>query len=212
MLSWLAKYFGSIAGTVGSAVSNAIHYAVHALASVVFSVFGLVGRAWDGLAGAISRFHHYLDVFAQAVVDFAHYVIKTVIPSVVKWAATQLTRLENFITAVWNDLKAAVVALIKRIEAAATAVTNWAIKNIWDPLKKFADLIWADLLKWGYTAWYYITHPDKLAELLINDIVTSLERHAWSIAQRLGSFTLALISRNLPRIIQLIEDILTAVI
>jgi hypothetical protein len=212
MLSWLDSFFSRVRGAIGSAVSDAIHYAVHALAAVVFAVFGLVGRAWSALVGAVRSFHAQLDRFAQEIINFATYVVKVLVPGVVAWVKTEITRLETALAQAAHDLATWVNDLIGRIAAAAADVIQWVLANVWAPVQAAIGLLTANLEKWGYTAWYYITHPDQLAELLINSIVTSLETHSWDIAKRLGQFTLALIAQNIPRLLQLIEDILTAVI
>jgi hypothetical protein len=91
-------------------------------------------------------------------------------------------------------------------------VRNWAWSHIWVPLKSYADQIWRDLLKWGYTAWWYITHPAALAELLGDPLVLWLEVNAWRIGRQLGTFALALVVHNLRRFAQLAEDVIAAVL
>jgi len=91
-------------------------------------------------------------------------------------------------------------------------VTGWVVRDIWGPLKRFLDMTWCDLLKWGYTAWYYITHPDKLAALIFWYIVSLLEVNAWEAAKLLGTFVTALFLHNIRRVALLLEDIISAVL
>lgn len=212
MLNWLDRFFGRVRSTIGAGVSDAIHYAVHALAAVVFSVFGLVGKAWSALVGAYKRFLAAVDQFGKEVIAFATYIIKVAIPRVIAWAESELAKLSAAIAAAAADLARWVTEILKRIAAAVTSVIAWVTTNVLDPLLAAVKLLRADLEKWGYTAWYYITHPDKLAALLLDSIVAALEDRAWDIGKRLGGFLLSLIASNLPKLLQLIEDILTAVI
>lgn len=61
-------------------------------------------------------------------------------------------------------------------------------------------------------AWWWITHPDKLAARLGWHIVSWIERESWAVAGRLGKFTLHLITRNARHVAALMEEIVTAVL
>lgn len=180
--------------------------------SVILSVFRLVGGAWTKLVDAYHTFHAALDAFSKAVYDFADYVIHHLIPSILKWAERELAKLSALLARLYDDLQRAVNNLILRIASTAKALTNWVLRNVYDPLKKYADQIWSDLKLWGYTAWWWITHLADLAEAMIFHIATSLEKHAWELAPILGKFLLSLILANVKRFVLLIEDIIDSVV
>lgn len=211
MLSWLARFWTGVSGTVGNAVSTAAHWAMHALAAVVFSVFRLVGGAWRTLVQSFGWLHAALDHFGLQVWHFATYVVRVLIPRVVRWAAAELARLGLGLYHLAQAVGREVAALYRAIARAVADVTRWAIRTIYDPLKSYADLIWHDLKAWGYTAWWWITHLDKLADAMIIHIANSIEKHAWQLARMLGTFFISLIIANLNRFVLLIEDIVNAV-
>lgn len=66
--------------------------------------------------------------------------------------------------------------------------------------------------KYAITAWWWVTHPDQLAEQLSLYVIKWLEREAWTIAPYLGKFVLALVVRNIRRILPIIEQIIAAVL
>lgn len=212
MLSWLDRFFTSAAATIGQAVADAVHWAVHALASVVFAVFGLVGNAWAALARAVTVFHAALDSFATAVLNFAGYVVHVLVPSVIRWAAAGLARLEAALAGLYDWAARQLAALAARITDAVAAVARWVITAVWDPLKSYADKIWNDLLTWGFYAYQVLTHLPALADALLLHLVASLERNAWTVARMLGTFTLSLILGNVRALVQVAEDIITAVL
>lgn len=212
MLNWLDSFWNSVTGSVGNAVSSAVHWALHAVMSVILSVFKLVGSAWSALVYDVAYFHAEIDAFCKSVLDFGSYILHHVIPSLLKWAQAQLDRLSADLARIYDWAQREVNDLILRIADAVSTVENWANRTIWKPLKDYADQIWADLKLWGYTAWYYITHPDLLAETLIFSIATSLEKHAWELAEKLGEFAVSLVMANLKRFLSLIETIISAVI
>jgi hypothetical protein len=212
VLGWLDRFWHSVTGTVGQAVSDAAHWALHALASVVFGVFRTVGSAWSKFTDSLADFHNAIDAFGKAVWNFGAYVLHHVIPSLLKWAEKELSKLASALAKLYNYVVRELDAVYKWIKHEVDTVTSWVVRDIWDPLKKYADTIYRDLIKWGYYAYKWLTNLPALAEAMIFHIVTSLERNAWKIAKGLGQFALALVMSNLKTFILLIEDIITAVL
>lgn len=212
MLNWLDNFWRNVTGSVGQAVSTAAHWAEHALASVVFAVFGLVGKAWLLFLKAVADLGGSIRGLALEVYTFAVYVVRVLVPRVVKWAEAQLAKLSAMLALVYHDFLAFADWTKARFVQAYHDIETWVLVHVWAPLKAYADQIWADLKKWGYTAWWYITHLDALAEAMIYHIALSLEKHAWELASMLGKFFLSLVIANLKPFLLLIEDIITAVL
>lgn len=212
MLDWIAGFIGRWAGTVDNAVRDLVHWAVHALASVVYAVFGLVGDAWRGMLGAGEWLAGNIGAFAGEVSSWIWHIIRKIVPFLAAW-----------ITRVWNDLLRLLRAVeawawreIRAVEQLAVRlvddVRQWAYRDIWLPLTAAADWLRTHLIQWGYTAWWYVTHPAQLAALLGDPLVDWLEANSWSVARRLGSFTLALVLHNTRRLASTVEDIVAAIL
>lgn len=212
MLSWLDRFWRSASGYVDDKVRSTVHWAEHAIMGVVLNVFGLVGTAWRYAQQGWAAGWAELGSLAHSVWAKFQYVLHVLIPELGRWVSSQVARLLAFAQGIWSGLLRLISAVDARLTAAFTAAIAWVLRTVWAPLKAYADQIWHDLTKWGYTAWWLVTHPDQLAELLIFHIVASLEAHAWQVARLLGTFTLALIRANLRRIAQLAEDVITAVL
>jgi hypothetical protein len=211
MLSWLDGFFSSAAATIGAPVANAVHWAVHALASVVFAVFKLVGSAWAKLVDAVRAFHAALDAAMAEVVKFATWIVKVELPALRKWAESELAKLAVALAQLYDRVTTAIADLIDRIAAAVASVTSWVISAVWDPIQAALKVLTANLIKWGFTAYTYITHPQMLADLLIMPLINSLVNNAAAIAEQVGAFLLTLMLKNVKAIITVIEDIITAV-
>lgn len=97
----------------------------------------------------------------------------------------------------------------------ATAVGDFAadvrtyVSSVWNELDK---IITYYIPHFAMTAWWWVTHPDALAQLLFWYVIKWLEYYAWTAAKYLGEFILALIVRNLRRILLLAETIVTAIL
>jgi hypothetical protein len=211
MLAWLDKFFSGVASTIGQPISNAIHWAVHALAAVIFGVFGLVGKAWSGLVDGVRKFHAALDDYAAEIIKFATWVTRTAIPAIYKWATGELAKLSVALAGLGHDLTTLSVSLLARITSAIAGVTDWVITTVYDPLSAAVKLVAANLLKWGFTAYQYITHPQTLADLLIMPLITSLQNNAYAIARLIGDFIVTALRANAVKIAKLLEDIVTDV-
>lgn len=61
-------------------------------------------------------------------------------------------------------------------------------------------------------AWWWVTHPDELAHVLLWHVLKWLEQEAWTAAQYLGEFILALLVRNLRRVLLVLETVVAAIL
>lgn len=112
-----------------------------------------------------------------------------------------LTGLTGNVTGAWHELAIALDALRAGHFEFTTALEGilGQIVGHWIP-------------KYAITAWWWITHPDQLAEQLSLYVVKWLEREAWTIAPYLGKFLLALVVRNVKRWLPILESILAAIL
>jgi len=75
---------------------------------------------------------------------------------------------------------------------------------------KLADLYgWIN--KFGSYLFQWIRHPSLLVDFIWDDVIDKLETTAWDTAEKLGKFFIALIVKNLPKLLTLIEDVIEAV-
>lgn len=66
--------------------------------------------------------------------------------------------------------------------------------------------------RFAYTAWWWVTHPDSLVQVLGWYIVSWLESKADQVAYYLGGFLLSLMLRNMRDVARLAERIISAVL
>ena len=212
MLNWLSGFIGRWSGAVSGEVRDLVHWAVHALASVVYTVFGLVGHAWSGMVGAAEWLAGQVGAFAAEVYHHLWAIIKRDLP----WLARLITAARALAVHLYNILLAWAWRELRALEALARRLVNdvrqWAYRDIWLPLLGLARDARRDLQRWAWPAFWYITHPAALAGLLGDALVSWLEANAWRVGQRLGAFTLALVVHNARRLAATVEAIVAAVL
>jgi hypothetical protein len=212
MLNWITGVIGAFVNLIPSPIRQLVHYVVHGLAAVVNGVFGHVLNAWRGLASFTVSLGHQIEDFAFQVAAKFIQILHVTIPAVEHWVERGIAAVVARIAAVlaWAVREFGIVRAW--VTALLVALWHLVLRDVYDPLFAFATWLKKYLLLWGYTAWWYITHPASLAELLILPLADSLERHAWELAGKLGTFLLALVVKNLKHVLQLAEDILSAVL
>jgi hypothetical protein len=212
MLDWITGWVNRFLGIAGQGIVDLVHWGLHALASVIETIFVDVARAWRDLWGAMAAFEHATWEFGAQVFGLAVKVLKYWIPRLIHDLAAAALALWHGINWVWSHA----VALINDLRKLAWKWINdlWhlVLRDVWAPLKAFADHLYHLILTWAYVAWWWITHLPSLAEAMIFHLAASLERHAWELARLLGGFLTALVLHNVRRVVQLAETILAAVL
>lgn len=212
MLDWIAGWAARFLGLVGPAVVDLVKWGLHALAGVINAIFAEVAAAWHDMWAAMLAIERACFDFGAAVYGLAVKTLKYWVPKLLRDLAAAAHALWRGIDWVW----AHAVQLVKELRATAWAWINglWhmVLRDVWKPLKDFADHTYSLLVKWGYTAWWWVTHLPSLAEALVFHIAAAIERHAWALARMLGTFLTALVLHNARRVVQLAEQILAAVL
>jgi hypothetical protein len=212
MLSWIAGYVGRWSGQVASEVRSLVQWGLHALAGVVYTVFGNVGKAWGWLLTSLQWMHAQADLFAGWVVTHLVQIVTVDIPRLARDAVNYYDAAIAFAGRVWSDAQAAVARALQLAQQYVADALNWVRVNVYDPLFAAAKQLETDLLKWGYYAYQLLTHPATLAGLLLDYLIAAAEAAFDRIAVPAGTFALRLITSQLPRFLKLAEAILTAVL
>lgn len=212
MISWLTGWVNRFLHIVPDAIIALVHWAVHALASVVNAIFGDVARAWHDFWAAIVAVERACWEFGAAVFGLAVKVLKYWVPKLIADLRAAALALWHGIDWVWAHAVSMVNDLRKLAWKWIVDLWHLVLRDVWAPLKAFADHLYHLILTWAYVAWWWITHLDRLAEAMIFHIAAAIERHAWELAALLGRFFTALVLHNLRRAVMLAETILAAVL
>ncbi len=212
MLNWISGFVGRWSGRVEKDVRDVIKWTVHALAGVVYTVFGHVGGAWREIFSGYDWIRRHTVDFAHDVYNWIRHIVTVDIPYLWHVLLSDVKGLVTLIAKTWDKAVALVEAAFKTALHAVDNAVKWVIDHVYGPLKAFADQIWHDLLKWGYVAWFYVTHPDKLAPILLRALIAAAEAAFWDISEPVGRFIFAILLKNALKLVRLIETILAAVL
>ena len=128
-------------------------------------------------------------------------VIQAFVHALVSGIALVLDFIFGNVKGAWGEL----------VTAAHEFVTGAHILGaaIWNQIDKIVTYY---IPFYAYTAWWWVTNLDSLALVLLWHLLKWLEHYAWTAAQFLGEFTLALVLRNIRRLALLVETIVAAII
>lgn len=127
--------------------------------------------------------------------------ISHVISGTIGGILSVLNAVTGNVTGAWHELAIAFDALRAGHFELLTTLEN-----------VLASIIGHWIPHYAITAWWWVTHPDQLAQQLSLYTVKWLEQQAWTIAPYLGRFVLALIVRNVRRWLPVVEHIITAIL
>ena len=126
--------------------------------------------------------------------------------NVAQWVYSLVNGLWHYLASIFSPVSKEWDSLARTFDRYKTLVTNFGVTIV----TRFKDIYdWIN--KEGYLVYYYISHPDKLATLVVDGVIAQTEADAFAAAEKLGKFFLALIVKHLPALLKMIEDIIDAV-
>lgn len=144
----------------------------------------------------------------------------------------------SWLDKIWHDAGAALGAGAHAAADLATrglaAILSWLTGNVsaaWDDLERAAGyeerllggwiddvtghlvrIITYDIPHYAMTAYWWVTHPAQLADVLGWHLVRFLEDHADQAATYLGRFAISLVLRNTRQLVRLAEHIIVSIL
>lgn len=212
MLNWIGDFVGRWSGVVTAPIRDLVHWAVHALASVVYTVFGNVGGIWRDLANAWGLVNRMLDKYIPAVWDAFRRVFLVDLPALWRWITSHVAAAFKLMGQLYDKALAYALGLYHTLVHLLDQLAAWVNTHVLQPLLDITRQLRSDLLKWGYTAWWYLTHPDKLAPLILSALIQAAEDAFWTISGPVLKFILRLVLSNAHRLAQLAETVIAAVL
>lgn len=212
MLDWLRRKLHQTGTGLSAALRRYIYDMVHAVGAFLTTIIFHVGTNWNWMLRQAAHLDHGMGNLADGLWGWGNKIVHHVLPALRKWAARQLAHLLKLIGHWVSKFVKELAHLKSLVERWLKDLEKWVIRHVYDPLKKWADHIWARLLDWGYVAYRYITHPQMLADLIFDYLLVTFTRRAWAVARVLGEWIFKTFMANIPRSVTLIEKIITDVL
>lgn len=212
MFSWFTRMWQAVAGNVSDNIRNWVLSLFQGHHSYLHSLFWSIRQGWDQFYNACNYMLAAGSIFIGEVYRRFQHIEIFEIPQLRNWAAAAFGRLIERVHNVQVYLTQLILKYHTEDHNYTHSVLVWVIQHVLMFLLKYVLRIVAWITGEGNHMWFYFTHLIDFAELLIGSLVKSLERHAWDIARLLGTFFLALVVHNLTRFLQLMEDVIDAVL
>lgn len=166
VLGWIKNVFSSAAATA-DAVLHAANRVVSWLWSLLSKEFDSVHKAWNDMLTGAEFVRNIAYDIAHDTWLFGHWLVKTALPDLRKWAQKLVDAAEVAAQALVNTARSWVSGLINDLRDALDSLKKWVLASVWQPLKVDFTQAWDWITGHGAVLWHYVTHPDTLAQLLL---------------------------------------------
>lgn len=212
MFGWIESVIDSFANSVSDAIRAFVKFVIRGFYGYLHGLFSLAWDAWSFYWQMANILARGMSALANGLYSFGYRVIHGWIP----WLIDQITGFYhaaiNFGESILQSLSHYISDVLNWAQQAINDVIRWVTDNVYNPLAHFISTALDWISKEGNTLWYYLTHPDKLAELLFDYLIALLESLAWDVGARLGKFFLSLVVRNIVQFATLIENVIDAIL
>lgn len=212
MLSWVSKVLKQAKGDVSAAAHHLIYTLLHGVTGILHALFGNVEKEWKRLWSIALSFDHGLWYFVRAVGHGLHHILCVMIPHLATWIWGVIVGLAKEVEKFVKWMLSKVDYILKLIDHEIDALRDWVLQHIWDPLFGYIKDLYDKLTKWAYTAWYYITHPQKLADLLFWYLWNTFTRQIDSALLRMGDWLTRWFLANVIKAAAIVETIIANII
>lgn len=127
--------------------------------------------------------------------------VRSLISTVVGGLASLLDTIFGNVDGAWHDLASA----FDDAEGVIKHFTSAVFGHLW-------QIVTHDIPVFAQTAYWWVTHPGDLANVLFWHLMRALENQAWQVAQWLGEFITATLVRNIRQVAALAETVLAALL
>lgn len=212
MLDWLHGVVYTLYGYVPGPVKDLIHSALRGLIGALNAVTGNMWTVWWNWITAMTAAGGVFNWFCGGVLTVLSWLVKEAIPFASNLALRAWTRLLNFEKKIEADLLSGLQAVRDLASRLVQDAIAWVTQNVWNPLWGYIQDLYDKATRWAYTAWFYVTHPAALAELIFWSLWDVFTRNAWSVARVVGEWALRLVLQNSVSGVRLVEQIVTDVL
>lgn len=212
MWQWIVNMWEGVFGRISDTIRNWVRDLINGVYGFYHYIDSLIRAAWYDLANATYWFVRNFQSFAYWVYAKLWQIIRSAIPAIINEYRRLYNDVVQYAESVYNQAASWFYSALHYADNLIAGVLKWVRDNIWTPLYNLTTSLFDWVKNKGELIWYYITHPDALAELLFGGLITIFEREAFAVADRLGKFLIALIVKNLQQFTMLIEDILSAIL
>lgn len=212
MLDWLQQQYDKYAPGITNAIRTWVLNIIYAVIGVQQGIDERVNRAWQMMYQAGVDGWTGLTAFAQGVGSYFYMLRRHYIPDI--WRRIAYNEHD-----IWSGLARWVHYLHVLINKNHDLIIrtsrddrNWATRYIYDPLHTWVEYLNGQLKKYLYPVWYYISHPQALADLIYFNLLYSFERNWFATGLYLGRWLFQQVMVNALPDLQLIEKLLSEIL
>lgn len=212
MVTWLYNTVYNLYSRLPGSVKDFVHSVLSGLLGALNAVAGNMWTVWWYMVDAATS----LPGVIAYVFNYLYRAVWWLLTVFVLDVYRNLARLDKWIIDHYKRALAYADQLISDLTAKAwgwvqDAIT-WVNQHVWTPLWGYVQDLYDKMTRWAYTAYYYVTHPAALAELVFWSLWDVFTRNAFDVARIVGEWALRMVLQNSVTGVKLVEQIVTDVL
>lgn len=211
MFGWLKKALNWGIGGIEDLWNKAV--------SLVMAVYSYVDSWINSLLNDINSIYQWASGFIGSVEQW----VMGLYNSLAGWVSKIYGDVERWVSSLWsqlwNDIQGAIRWVTQQLnnllgwaEAQLNRLVNWVIQNIWNPLLNGINGAINWITKYGYWAYYMVTHPEELAKLVGRYILGSWVGLGRRYAGVFGKWMVHTMIRAGSEVAGILEDVIASII
>lgn len=209
MLDWIKNlYYQAFVGVP----SQVAHWVLDQLKHVVAwleNVLGSHKSRWGDIWQSARSLASGVDALGRETYWMLWRIRRQQVPGVVAWAGRRFTADEHTGAARYTYLRQLIQRNYNTEKSDLSSFKRWLLLLVVAPILWTLKTIGEQMIKWAFFAYQLLTAPLKLANILFWALISVLEANFWEVAAKFGEYVARLVWANMPKTLQIIEQIIT---
>lgn len=210
MINWIERWFHDGTSYLARKALHWVHVALHAIAGIVTGIVGNVRLAWQDLQHAVWYAFEQATYGAELTYHAIWWLVNRGIPFVYRYIIAHVKYLESAIAKAATLALHDAIALFDQAEKYTREFTAWFHANIVAPIDNSLHNAWHWINVHGEYAWKLVTHPDRLADLIVAHFAGAIMRASDGVAITIGTTILHILTKQLGRVARIAEQIISS--
>lgn len=211
MWEWLS----GLIGVTWSDVNSAYQYIIQIIQTVYNYIAAEIGMVYQTISGIASWVSNVLSSLYQSIYNGILGLANGLLQLrswITSWVTGLWNDLKNFGNYLWQQITSLTDWVKNEITRIYNDVTSWVMRDIFDPLNNFISNIYSTIARIAGDLYGFIQHPDRILAFLGAYLLKFWLSMLLKFGRPIGSFILRNAEQDAGVFVQILENILSAIL